>query len=738
MFAVVNGELHYKKGPDQISTCDQCQRVNSKLTTTTPKLHPVPVQSPWFHVGIDFVGPVTPESVHGNRYILALSDYFTKWVEAVPLPTKEAPGVAKSLLKIFMRMGFPRLLTSDQEGEFKSDLDREMMKILGIKHHFTTPYHPQANGLDERWNQTLKNMIVKYVSSRKELWDEYLDACLFAYNTSRHESSLHTPFEVMFGRNAVIPIELTYLDPGSQLLSNYMKSSESVVPIDFVGGLNKHRQEILERVEKNISIAQKKQKAAYDRKHANPCKFQVGMEVRQKDFRRYQKKIVTKRINGAHLKLYLRSPSPHQSTPPASPHQFTPPTSPHQSTPPASPHQSTPPPSPHQSTPPASPHQSTPPASPHQSTPHEGLDKGNEDKRSDSELNHEALHEQLYSPHLLRLWRTGACELVYKAEEDDEELDEKTLHFQKDEFALSKDLTVSLWIDYRTYFGESPIREICGGDFVIINDDLHHEFNKFKSKLSSSLSSSLDGTCSVVEGMDLLMFWCTSSKISTKPLQVLEKTYFLMSASDLDNFCQWVYDTRKLCLNGDITCLLSFNGEHAITPLKVVNEEKVDMISMLPSLGSPMELTEKSVRDLIPMNGGARDGGSESSDGGEAREAGSGGGARGGGGEGGGVDGRGGGESSSKVVGDREGHVAESIETVLADMEVDAVLEDVEMDEEEQEIEEETEDKVEGVEEADEMYKADVERESSRGGAGMEEEDVEEAADEAERTIIVK
>ena len=76
----------------QISTCDQCQRVNSKLTTTTPELHPVSVQSPWFHVGIEFVGPVTPESVHGNR--LTLSDYLTKWVEAAPLPTKEALGVA--------------------------------------------------------------------------------------------------------------------------------------------------------------------------------------------------------------------------------------------------------------------------------------------------------------------------------------------------------------------------------------------------------------------------------------------------------------------------------------------------------------------------------------------------------------------------------------------------------------------------------------------------------------------
>ena len=144
----------------------------------------------------------------------------------------------------------------------------------------------QANGLDER-NQTLKNMIVKYVISTKELWDEHLDTCVFAYNTSHHEPSLHTPFETMFGRKAVISIELTYLDPGSQLLSNYMKSSESVVPvnvivlcifyaklylvyiliyvitilffqIDYVGGLNKHRQEILERVErKHINCAEK-------------------------------------------------------------------------------------------------------------------------------------------------------------------------------------------------------------------------------------------------------------------------------------------------------------------------------------------------------------------------------------------------------------------------------------------------------------------------------------------------
>ena len=125
---------------------------------------------------------------------------------------------------------------------------------------------------------------------------------------------------------------------------------------------------------------------------------------------------------------------------------------------------------------------------------------------------------------------------------------------QKDEFALSKDLTVSLWIDYRTYYGESPIREVYGGDFVIINEDLHDEFNKFKIKLTSCLFSTPDGMRSAVEGIELLMFWCTSSNISTKPLQLLEKTYFLMSASDLVTSASG-YMTQESCAWTEILCV---------------------------------------------------------------------------------------------------------------------------------------------------------------------------------------
>ena len=67
--------------------------------TATPALHPVPVKAPWYHVSIDFVGPITT-SDSGNCYILTRSDYCSKWVEDVPIPTKHASGVAPALFKV--------------------------------------------------------------------------------------------------------------------------------------------------------------------------------------------------------------------------------------------------------------------------------------------------------------------------------------------------------------------------------------------------------------------------------------------------------------------------------------------------------------------------------------------------------------------------------------------------------------------------------------------------------------
>lgn len=80
--------------------CDACQRTGRKPSKAAPELHPVPVVSPWYHIGIDFIGPISPPSHQGNSYILTISDYFTKFVEAVPLPNKLASGVAAALFKV--------------------------------------------------------------------------------------------------------------------------------------------------------------------------------------------------------------------------------------------------------------------------------------------------------------------------------------------------------------------------------------------------------------------------------------------------------------------------------------------------------------------------------------------------------------------------------------------------------------------------------------------------------------
>ena len=85
----------------QIAECDACQRTGRKITTEAPELHPIPVVSPWHHIGIKFVGPISPPSLQGSQYnILTVSDYFTKFVEAILMQSKHADGVASSLFKV--------------------------------------------------------------------------------------------------------------------------------------------------------------------------------------------------------------------------------------------------------------------------------------------------------------------------------------------------------------------------------------------------------------------------------------------------------------------------------------------------------------------------------------------------------------------------------------------------------------------------------------------------------------
>ncbi|KAL5499489.1 hypothetical protein EMCRGX_G010916 [Ephydatia muelleri] len=108
----------------------------------------------------------------------------------------------------------------------------------------------------------------------------------------------------------------------------------------------------------------------------------------------------------------------------------------------------------------------------------------------------------MYSPSLSRLWRSGPCILHYEAKEDDQDFNvhDSAFDMQEEEYALSKDIDVALWIDYRTFYGECPLKELLGGNSVIINEHLQDEFEEFRGKIQCAIGT----THILVKGIELL------------------------------------------------------------------------------------------------------------------------------------------------------------------------------------------------------------------------------------------
>ena len=126
----------------------------------------------------------------GNRYVLVVGDYFTKWMEAYPMAIMKAGAVAGILVHHFVsHFGVPDILHTDQGRNFESTLLKEVCKLLGIVKTRNTPYHPQSDGLVERFNRTLLNLLSLAASENEQEWDLHLPMVMPAYRTSVHMSS---------------------------------------------------------------------------------------------------------------------------------------------------------------------------------------------------------------------------------------------------------------------------------------------------------------------------------------------------------------------------------------------------------------------------------------------------------------------------------------------------------------------------------------------------------------------
>lgn len=169
--------------------------------TTTPS-------KPFEVLSADTVGPFT-RTDKGNRYILSIQCNLTKYVILIPIPTKEANVIAKALVENFILIyGNFLELRTDQGTEYRNEVLDQICKLLEIKQTFSTPYHPQSLGALEINHRCLNEYLRSFTKVHQTDWDEWINFYAFTFNTTPHTEHNFTPYELIFGRKAILPHDL--------------------------------------------------------------------------------------------------------------------------------------------------------------------------------------------------------------------------------------------------------------------------------------------------------------------------------------------------------------------------------------------------------------------------------------------------------------------------------------------------------------------------------------------------
>ncbi|MEW8544975.1 MAG: reverse transcriptase domain-containing protein [Candidatus Thiodiazotropha sp.] len=224
---------------------------------------------PMERIGLDICGPY-PVSKKGNKYLMVVSCYFTKWVDAVPLKTQEAKYVATKLVNRFISIfGVPLQLHTDLGSNFESKVFQEVCKLLGIDKTRTTVRRPQSDGMVERANRSIQNMISSYISDSQDDWDENIPLLMMAYRSSIHESTGVSPAMMMFGRELTLPVDMTLGRPIRE---------DSLCATDYAYQLERKLLDIHDFARKHLSISSESMKRRYDVK-MNKVPYKVGDAV---------------------------------------------------------------------------------------------------------------------------------------------------------------------------------------------------------------------------------------------------------------------------------------------------------------------------------------------------------------------------------------------------------------------------------------------------------------------------
>jgi hypothetical protein len=207
----------------------------------------------------------------GHGYIIVAVDYFMKWAEV--MQTFNNTGNTTTLFifnHIIAQFGIPQAIVTDHSSHFRNFMMSELTEKLGLRHENSTPYYPQASGQVEAINKVLVTMLRRMIGIHKMSWHTILFSTLWDYHTSVKFTTNFTPFQLVYGIEAILSIEceIPSLKLVVKLLPNTFVEEERLL---YLMQLDKTRCDVALVIE-----AQKKRvKSQYD-KHVKPCIFSEG------------------------------------------------------------------------------------------------------------------------------------------------------------------------------------------------------------------------------------------------------------------------------------------------------------------------------------------------------------------------------------------------------------------------------------------------------------------------------
>ncbi|XP_068237201.1 uncharacterized protein [Palaemon carinicauda] len=290
----------HKDCSEYCKNCDLCQKVGK--AQHDPKVMPLqPIEvpgEPFERLVLDCVGPL-PRSSKGNEYLLTIMCSATRFPEAIPLRTVSADKVIEALNKFFSLVGLPKEVQTDQGTNFTSKKFKSFLACQNIKHCLSSPYHPQSQGVVERFHRTFKTMLRTYCCENEKEWDVFIPMLLFAVRDSVHSSLGYSPFQLVYVHQVRSPMEVIK----NKLISD---EKDSITLQEMKEKIKK----IWKVAHENLEMVQEGMKRNYDKKAAKR-----ELDIGDKVLVYLPTSDHPKRIKGIQHKIRLREETPISQRP---------------------------------------------------------------------------------------------------------------------------------------------------------------------------------------------------------------------------------------------------------------------------------------------------------------------------------------------------------------------------------------------------------------------------------------